>query len=82
MKTNIYQVASIHGEVTQVTLNQTNCMRGQAFVVFREQTMADKALQELKGFCLFGKQMDVQYARQASDITLQMKGSFANSIRI
>lgn len=32
-------------------------LRGQAFVVFREQDMADRGLAELKGFSLFGKPM-------------------------
>jgi hypothetical protein len=29
-------------------------MRGQAFVTFREQEMADRTLKELNGFVLFG----------------------------
>jgi len=35
----------------------SNKLRGQAFVVFREQEMADKALTDLRGFSLFGKPM-------------------------
>ncbi len=55
--------------------------------------MADKAVTDLRGFSLFGKQMvinsldqmrqqDIQYARQQSDITLKNKGAYDDSIRL
>lgn len=71
----------------------SNKLRGQAFVVFREQEMADKALTDLRGFSLFGKpmvinsldqmrQQEIQYARQQSDSTLKQKGAFDDIIRV
>ena len=44
-----------YGEVVEINIRQNQKMRGQAFVVFREQDMADRAMSELKGFNLFGK---------------------------
>jgi len=44
--------------------------------------MADRALGEYNGFNLFGKKMEVQYARQVSDCTLKQKGNFDDSIRL
>ncbi len=48
------------GEVVEIVMREnqsSNKLRGQAFVVFREQEMADKALTDLRGFSLFGKPM-------------------------
>lgn len=57
MRQSLFHLFSTYGEVSEINLKQTNNMRGQAFIVFREQDMADRALQELKGFNLFGKEM-------------------------
>jgi len=44
------------GEVVEINTRKSQNsaeLRGQAFVVFREQDMADRGLAELKGFSLF-----------------------------
>ncbi len=57
MKKNLFFLYSSFGEIIEINMNGSNKMRGQAFVVFREQEMADRALQELRDFSLFGKKM-------------------------
>ena len=48
---------SVYGEIIEVNMQPTNKMRGQAFIVFREQEMADRSMQELRDFTLFGNKM-------------------------
>ena len=58
MKITLFHLFSQVGEVIEINMRNTNNsqkLRGQAFIVFREQDMADRGLQELKGFNLFGK---------------------------
>jgi RNA recognition motif-containing protein len=59
MKISLYHLLATFGEIVEININSNtnNKMRGQAFIVFREQDMADRALAELSGFTLFGKQM-------------------------
>ncbi len=55
LRLSIFHLFSEHGEVIEINMHNAFKMRGQVFVVFREQEMADKALVALKGFKLFGK---------------------------
>ena len=57
MKISLYHLLMTHGEVLEVSIRPTANLRGQAFVTFREQEMADRALKELSGFNLFGNKM-------------------------
>ncbi len=57
MKITLYHLLSVHGDVVEISVKQSLNLRGQAFATFREQDMADRALKELTGFNLFGKQM-------------------------
>ena len=57
MRINIYLLFSTFGEISQVRMRETMQLRGQAFVVFKEQMSADRAKLELQGFMMFGKQI-------------------------
>jgi len=45
---------STYGEIVQVRMRQTQQLRGQAFIVFKEQMSADRALTELQSLNIFG----------------------------
>ena len=47
MRMNLYLLFATYGEIVQVRMRQTQQLRGQAFVVFKEQASADQALVEL-----------------------------------
>lgn len=49
-----------YGEVIEISVRQVANLRGQAFVTFRDQEMADRAIKELQGFVLFGNKMVIQ----------------------
>lgn len=60
LKIALYHLFSQVGEVLEINMRANNNsakLRGQAFIVFREQEMADRGLMDLRGFSLFGKQM-------------------------
>lgn len=44
--------------------------------------MADRALKELHGFQFFGRPLEIQYAKQVSDVTLKQRGQYDDSIRL
>jgi RNA recognition motif-containing protein len=47
MKKSIYHLFQTFGEVIDINIKSSQKMRGQAFVVFRDQEMAERALLEL-----------------------------------
>ena len=47
MRLNLYMMFSTFGEVIQIRMRQTQQLRGQAFIVFKEQNSADRALSSL-----------------------------------
>jgi len=51
---NLYMLFATYGEVVQVRVRCTQQLRGQAFVVFKEQACADLALSELQNLNIFG----------------------------
>ncbi|KAG5459162.1 MAG: U2 small nuclear ribonucleoprotein B [Olpidium bornovanus] len=51
-------------------------MRGQAFVVFKEQETADKALKELQGLMLYNKPLTIQYSNTKSDAVAKLDGTW------
>jgi U2 small nuclear ribonucleoprotein B'' len=76
LKNAIYQLFSNYGEVVEVHAKRNIRMRGQAFVIYREQEEADTALQTLRGFIFFGKPLRVNYSKKQSDVTAKMRGTF------
>ena len=48
-----------YGEIAQVRMRETQQLRGQAFIVYKEQGSADRALAELQNFEVFGTKIDL-----------------------
>ena len=55
--------------------------RGQCFVSFSSQEVADKAKKELHNQLLYGKPLDIQYARDESFAISQLKGNLESHKR-
>ena len=64
LKNAIFQLFSNYGEVVEVHAKQNIRMRGQAFVIYKDEDAAETALQTLRGFVFFGKPMRVNYAKK------------------
>lgn len=48
--------------------------KGQAFVVFEDVESATKAIEDIQGFELFGKEMNIAYAKTRSDASVKREG--------
>jgi U2 small nuclear ribonucleoprotein B'' len=48
--------------------------KGQAFIVFDSVESAQKAIEEVQGFELFGKEMQLQFAKTRSDAFVKREG--------
>jgi len=60
-----------YGEVLDVVAHGNLRMRGQAFVSFDDKEIARKAQREVQGFPLYGKPMQISFARTRSDAVVK-----------
>ncbi|PVU99366.1 hypothetical protein BB559_000786 [Furculomyces boomerangus] len=63
-----------YGEIVEVRSNASLYRKGQAFVTFKNQEDATRALKEAQGFVLFDKPMMIQYSRSDSFKTVELEG--------
>ena len=70
LKQSLYELSSEYGVVIDIVALKTERMRGQAFVVFRDEVVASRALQGLDGFSFYGNKLVAQYARKPSQATM------------
>ncbi|CAG8593071.1 5213_t:CDS:2 [Ambispora leptoticha] len=61
------KLGGTYGEILDIVAHGNLRMRGQAFVVFKDQESAAQAIKEVNGFILKEKAMLIQYARSKSD---------------
>ncbi|KAJ3121493.1 hypothetical protein HK098_003631 [Nowakowskiella sp. JEL0407] len=67
-------IFSRFGKVLEIKVLKGIRMKGQAFVVFEDQESADKAKNQMQGFPLHDKKMDIQYSRWMSDVAAKKAG--------
>ncbi|KAJ2785406.1 hypothetical protein GGI15_001922 [Coemansia interrupta] len=70
-----------YGPVADVRVRRSLRMRGQAFVVFRDQAHATAAHAEVQGFVLFAKPMFIEFSRAPSDATVAAEGGDLDEFR-
>lgn len=67
LKKSLESLFSTYGTVLSVTAHSNVRMRGQAFVAFDSKEPAVKAVREVVGFPLYGKPMQLAFAKTKSD---------------
>lgn len=70
MRQSLQHLFSVYAPVLSVTLHGNLRMRGQAFVSFASKQPAAKAVKEVVGFPLYGKPMQLFFARTNSDAVI------------
>lgn len=55
LKQFLFQMFSVYGEIVEIQARKSLAMKGQAFVVFKNQEDAVNAKQALNGYTLIGK---------------------------
>ncbi|KAI1109184.1 RNA recognition domain-containing protein [Nemania sp. NC0429] len=75
LKAGLAAVFSEYGNIIDVVARTNLKAKGQAFVVFDRPESALRAVDEVQGFELFGKPMQVALARTRSDATVASSGN-------
>ncbi|CAG8656854.1 3017_t:CDS:2 [Acaulospora morrowiae] len=75
LKKTLQTIFEQYGEILDIVARDTLRMRGQAFVVFKEQESAVNAIKGVQGFALQGKPMVIQFARTKSDAIAKLDGT-------
>ncbi|KAG0143296.1 hypothetical protein CROQUDRAFT_135068 [Cronartium quercuum f. sp. fusiforme G11] len=73
LKQTLKNLLKNFGPVLDVVAHRSVRMRGQAFVAFPEREMAAKAVKEVKGFPLYGKPIEISFARTPADVIVKRK---------
>ena len=70
MQHSLFHLFSLYGDILEITVKRNLKMKGQAFVVFSNPDSAAKAMHDLHNYLFFDKKMNIQYSKNASDVTL------------
>ncbi len=76
LKKSLYAIFSQFGQIIDIVALKTLKMRGQAFVIFNDVTMAANALRSMQGFPFYDKPMRISYAKNQSDIIAKRYGTY------
>nr|XP_023907883.1 U1 small nuclear ribonucleoprotein usp102-like [Quercus suber] len=67
----IREMFSVFGDILEIVAKKNLKARGQAFVVFDSADSAKEAIDELQGFEIGGKEIQLAFAKSRSDATVQ-----------
>lgn len=73
MKETLKNLFKSYGVVLDVVMHRNLRMRGQAFVAMTSRQAAARAVEEVQGFPLYGKPLNVSFARTPSDAVVKRK---------
>lgn len=76
MKSTLYYAFGRYGRILDVVIAARRNCRGQAWVVFQDVACATNALRQMQGVNLYGKKVDVKFAKGKSDATAKYDGTF------
>ncbi|RFU30170.1 hypothetical protein B7463_g6155, partial [Scytalidium lignicola] len=74
MKEALNELFSEYGEIIDIVAKTNLKAKGQAFIVFDSVESATKAIEEVQGFELFEKPMQLAFAKTRSDATVKKTG--------
>ena len=75
LEASFNQLFSNYGLVNKISVKKNIKLRGQAFVQFETQEGATAAVLALQGYLFYGKPLRTNYAKKASDLEAEQKGS-------
>lgn len=70
LREGLTEIFSEYGTIIDIVAKTNLKAKGQAFIVFEDVESAAKAIEEVQGFEIFGKEMDLDFARTRSDATV------------
>ncbi|TVY39259.1 U1 small nuclear ribonucleoprotein [Lachnellula occidentalis] len=72
---SLRELFSEYGTIIDIVAKTNLKAKGQAFIVFDTVEGAQKAIDEVQGFELFGKEMQLAFAKTRSDATVKRQGN-------
>jgi len=72
---SLRELFSEYGTIIDIVAKTNLKAKGQAFIVFDTAEGAQKAIDEVQGFELFGKEMQLAFAKTRSDATVKRQGN-------
>ncbi|MCO5596115.1 hypothetical protein L7F22_050175 [Adiantum nelumboides] len=73
LKQTLRNLFGIYGKIIEIIAHKNVRMRGQAFISFDSKQPAVKAVKEVRGFPLYGKPIQLAFARTTSDEIIKRK---------
>jgi len=74
LKEALTEIFSEYGTILDIVAKTNLKAKGQAFIVFEDVESAKKALEDVQGFELFGKPMQLAFAKTRSDAIVLKEG--------
>ncbi|EPE34966.1 RNA-binding, RBD [Glarea lozoyensis ATCC 20868] len=74
LKESLRELFAEYGTIIDIVAKTNLKAKGQAFIVFDSVDSAQKAIDEVQGFELFGKEMELAFAKTRSDATVKRQG--------
>merc|ERR1719271_539620 len=79
---NLREVFGAFGEIQDLICMKSLRRRGQAWIVFKEQSAAGAAVKALQGFPFYNKPIRIAYAKAKSDVVSKADGTFQPRAKI
>eukprot|EP00929_Paragymnodinium_shiwhaense_P001492 TRINITY_DN101715_c0_g1_i1.p2 TRINITY_DN101715_c0_g1~~TRINITY_DN101715_c0_g1_i1.p2 ORF type:complete len:274 (-),score=70.31 TRINITY_DN101715_c0_g1_i1:89-910(-) len=76
LKKSLREVFAAFGGIIDIIAMKSLKRRGQAWIIFKEQSSATNALKSLQGFPFYNKPMRISYARTKSDAVAKGDGTY------
>jgi len=70
LREGLTEIFSEYGNIIDIVAKTNLKAKGQAFIVFEDVESAAKAIEEVQGFEIFGKEMKLDFAKTRSDATV------------
>merc|ERR1740133_55652 len=76
LKKSLREVFAAFGGIIDIIAMKSLKRRGQAWIIFKEQSSASNALKSLQGFPFYNKPMRIGFARTKSDVVAKADGTY------
>jgi U2 small nuclear ribonucleoprotein B'' len=70
LREGLTEIFSEYGTIIDIVAKTNLKAKGQAFIVFEDVESAAKAIEEVQGFEMFGKEMKLEFAKTRSDASV------------
>lgn len=80
LKKGLHELFAPYGEILGVYVKNTYKMKGQAFIVFKNLQSASEAMRCLQKAAFFGKEMNIHYAKDKSDLVAKGDKTYDSTV--